>query len=80
MALTVKARVSNMERQGNQTRINFSAHYNDPVTGERVNQEWAEATPGFNTDMWVLNEVAEREGVQVNDNYLLTLEKEPDRE
>jgi len=76
MAFTVKARVSEMERQGNQTRVRFSAHYNDPVTGERVNDEWAEFTPAFNNDIWVLNEVAENQGLEVNQNFLLTYQRE----
>lgn len=76
MAFTVKARVSSVERGPDQTRITFSAHYTDPVTGERVNDDWAQATPAFNTDMTILNDVADQQGVEVNKNYTLTFNEE----
>lgn len=75
MAFTVKAKIANLERQGNQTKITLSANYTDDE-GNRVNQEWAEATPGFSNTIWVLNEVADRQGLEIGQNFDVVYTKE----
>lgn len=79
MAFTVKTTVRSVEEQADgQSKVSFWAHYTDPATGERVNQEWAKYTPAFNCEMWVLNEVVERDGLAVGEPYTLTFAKDGD--
>lgn len=76
MAFTVKAKITGLEPQGNQTKVTFSANYTDD-NGNRVNIEWAEATPGFSNTIWILNDIAERQALAVGDNFELLYTKEP---
>jgi hypothetical protein len=77
MAFTVKATVASVEKQTDgQSKVVFSANYTDPATGERVNTEWAKYTPGFSCNMWVLDEVVERDGLAAGQAYTLTFTKE----
>lgn len=75
MAFTVKAKITGLEPQGNQTKITFSANYVDDK-GNRVNQDWAEATPGFSNTIWVLNSIVERQQLEVGQPFeiLYTME------
>lgn len=75
MAFTVKAKITNLEPQGNQTKVTFSANYTDDE-GNRVNQDWAEATPGFSNTIWIVNEVVERQGLEVGQPFELLYTKE----
>lgn len=75
MAFTVKAKVMNLEPQGNQTKVTFSANYTDDE-GNRVNQDWAEATPGFSNTIWILNRVVESQGLEVGQPFELLYTKE----
>lgn len=76
MAFTVKARVASLTEYGNQTKITFAANYTDPTTGERVNQEWAEATPAFGNDIWIVNQLVKDQGIAVGQAYTLTYAKD----
>jgi hypothetical protein len=77
MSFTVKARVSNIEQLNNgQQKVSFSANYTDPTTGERVNQDWAQATPAFQNDIWVLDAVVDSQELEVNQAYTLTYTKD----
>lgn len=76
MAFTAKVRIANTESAADgQTKLNFTANYTDSE-GNRVNQDWAKYTPGFNLTMWVLDEVVEANGIEAGQNYTLTFSKE----
>lgn len=76
MAFTVKARVNSVEPEGDQVKVVFTANYTDLKTGERVNEEWAKYTPGFEHKMWVRPEVIERDGIETGQAYTITYEKD----
>lgn len=78
MAFTVKAIVNAVEpsTDGEQVKVSYGAHYTDPKTGERVNEEWAKYTPGFSNEMWVKPEVIERDGIEVGQGWTLTYAKD----
>ena len=75
MAFTVKAKITGLELQGNQTKVTYSANYTDNE-GNRVNQEWAEATPGYSNTIWILNEIVERQGLEVGQPFEIFYQKE----
>lgn len=56
----------------NHVSLVFSAAYTDK-DGQRVNQEWAEATPAFNLNMTVKADVAEQ--FEFDKEYLLAFEE-----
>lgn len=76
MPFTVKARVANVEAQGDQVKVSFIANYTDPVTGERINEEWAKATPNFSNGLYVKPEIVERDGLAVGQGWTLTYVKD----
>lgn len=80
MAFTIKARVSGMDNAGDQTLVSFSANYTDPDTGERVNTEWARATPSLILQMHVMNEVVEQLGLKVGQNFTGTFTEDKPKE
>lgn len=76
MSFTVKAKVTNVEKYGNgQQKISFMANYTN-AAGERVNEDWAQATPAFNNDIWMRDDVAEGQKLAVGDEYTLTYSKD----
>lgn len=75
MAFTVKAKITGLEPQGNQTKITLSANYTDDE-GNRVNQDWAEATPGFSNTIWVLNSIVESQSLEVGQPFDILYRKE----
>lgn len=77
MAFTVKAVVSTVQLASpGQKQITFSALYTDPDTGERVNQEWAQATPAFTCVMHVVDDVVSRNTIHVGQRYTLTFDQD----
>lgn len=77
MAFTAKVFVSAVELSGlGQKKITFSALYTDPDTGERVNQEWAQATPAFTCTMHVVNDVVSRNTIHTGQRYTLTFDQD----
>jgi hypothetical protein len=76
MSFTVKAQVSNIEAYGNgQKKISFTANYRN-AAGEHVNKEWAQATPAFINDIWIIDDVANNQNLHVGDAYTLTYSKD----
>jgi len=76
MGFTVKAKVTNIEAYNNgEQRVDFMANYVNAI-GERVNQDWAQATPGFSNTLFVKDEVVERQQIQMGDEYTLTYTKD----
>lgn len=78
MSFTVKAKVSTVERQADgQSMVVFSANYVD-ADGNRVNEDWAKATPGFTNTMYVLDDVVTRDGLEPGQAFTLTYAKDED--
>lgn len=75
MAFTAKTRVSVEDAGSSQKLLRFSANYTD-AEGNRVNEDWAEATPSFNLSMYVVNEVVEANSIETGQEYTLTFEKD----
>jgi hypothetical protein len=79
MSFTAKVRISIIEKYGNgQQRVSFTANYTDPKTGERVNQDWAQATPAFSNDIFIIDDVVESQGLKVGQCFTLTYDKDSD--
>lgn len=76
MGFTAKVRVSNIEKLDNgQQKVSFSANYTDR-DGNRVNDDWAQYTPAFNNDIWVVDSVVDANGIKVGDQYTLLYTKD----
>lgn len=78
MSFSIKARVTAVEpaTDGSQVKVAFNANYTDPVTGERVNEEWAKYTPAFSQEMWVKPEVIDRDSIEVGQCWTFVATKD----
>lgn len=75
MAFTAKARVSVEDLGNGNSSLRFFANYAD-ADGNRINDDWAEATPIFTMNMTVKNSVVVDNSIASGQEYTLMFSKD----